>query len=254
MDSSSLASSLIGLIFSAIWIVRLRYERREMVMDLAWFFGLSAYVGDEWFLCDGRSLNPWLVWVPQYLSIFLTLFNPQWFSKTTIPDATDSEGARGSSMNFDPQQNQLRPLVFPCRTSHTRMSPKSHSFSYSYLFVGVPVGWRGTMGKLLSADMKSLPWKGRSPRSWLSVESADHLERGDHIHGLRGKLESYLKIQVRGGPSQRAEILLLKYIRKRTPRITRLPIWSLHLGALATLSTQCLSGISTTTQASTSRP
>lgn len=254
MDSSSLASALIGLIFSAIWIVRLRYERRETVMDLAWFFGLSAYAGDEWILCDGRSLNPWLVWVPQYLSIFLTLFNPQWFAKTTMPDATDSEGARGSSMNFDPQQNQLRPLVFPCRTSHTRMFPKSHSFSYSYLFVGIPIGWRGTIGKLLSADMKSLPWKVRSPRSWLSVESADHLERGDHVHGLRWKLESYLRTQVCGGPSQRSEILLLKHIRKRTPRITRLPIWSLHLGALATLSTRCLSGISTTTQASTSRP
>ena len=92
----------------------------------------------------------------------------------------------------------LKPLLFPCRTSHTRMFPKKHSFSYSYLFVGIPIGWRGSAGTLLSADMESLPWNGWGRwRAWFSVESADYLERGDSVHGLRGKLDSYLETQVR---------------------------------------------------------
>ncbi|KAL8910450.1 MAG: hypothetical protein Q9171_004244 [Xanthocarpia ochracea] len=36
----------------------------------------------------------------------------------------------------------MKPLLFPSKTSHTRLFPKKHSFTYSYLLVGIPVGWR----------------------------------------------------------------------------------------------------------------
>lgn len=94
----------------------------------------------------------------------------------------------------------MRPLVFPCRTTHTRIFPKKHSFSYSYLLVGIPVGWQGAVGSFLSADLGSLPSQTpnlRPPaKPWFTVEAKDHLSRGTHIDGLRGKLEAYLKSEV----------------------------------------------------------
>ena len=92
----------------------------------------------------------------------------------------------------------FRPLLFPCRTAHTRFFPKKHAFSYSYLLVGIPVGWRGSVGNILSADVRHLAPKGPiAPKAWFEVDSQDHLERGDSDSGLRGKLDTYLRSQVR---------------------------------------------------------
>lgn len=82
-----------------------------------------------------------------------------------------------------------KPLVFPCRTTHARLFPKKHSFSYSYLFVGVPVGWQGRAGTLLSAD-------GAAKRGWLHVDPADYLERDLQGATLREKVDHYLVTQV----------------------------------------------------------
>jgi len=92
----------------------------------------------------------------------------------------------------------LKPLVFPSRTSHVRFFPKKHSFSYSYLLVGIPIGWRGVVGPLLSADEDDAQRGANSGRgAWLSVRAADHLHRGYDHRGLKGKLESFLATQVR---------------------------------------------------------
>jgi len=81
-----------------------------------------------------------------------------------------------------------KPLILPCRTTHSRRFPQKHSFTYSYLFVGIPVGWSGCAGSMLSADL--------SKRSgWFHVDSADYLSRGDAHLGLRGKLDAYLVSQ-----------------------------------------------------------
>ena len=101
----------------------------------------------------------------------------------------------------------LKPIIFPCRTSHTRIFPQKHSFSYSYLFVGIPVGWRGWISSVLTADLKTLPWRGRKPRTgWFNVDSADYLARGDSMHGLRGKLDTYLESQVSASCMSRMHI------------------------------------------------
>ena len=88
----------------------------------------------------------------------------------------------------------LRPLIFPSRTTHTRFFPKKHGFSYSYLLVGIPVGWRGSIASMISADGK----KGDSTalEAWFSVNAGDYLYRGDDMIGLDGKLGMYLKTQV----------------------------------------------------------
>lgn len=78
----------------------------------------------------------------------------------------------------------LPPLLIPSRTSHSRMFPKIHSFEYSYLYVGIPVGVSGQLSTALSVDGDS--------RSWFHVDSADYLARGQSELGLGQKLKEYL--------------------------------------------------------------
>ncbi|KAL7623444.1 hypothetical protein AAE478_007126 [Parahypoxylon ruwenzoriense] len=88
-------------------------------------------------------------------------------------------------------QNWLgKPLLFPCRTTHTRFFPKKHSFAYSYLLVGIPVGWTGVAGGMISSGGNDADIKG-----WYHVDASDYLERGSGGLGLRGKLDAYLKSQ-----------------------------------------------------------
>ncbi len=95
-------------------------------------------------------------------------------------------------------------LLFPCRTTHSRLFPKKHSFSYSYLVVGIPVGWEGTAGGMVSVGENSglgfSSWfslKSCAGNGWYSVDAGDYLERGNSGLGLRGKLDAYLRSQVR---------------------------------------------------------
>ena len=104
-----------------------------------------------------------------------------------------------SGVNEDSQtiisKTSFRPLLLPCRTTHTRLFPNKHSFSYSYLFVGIPIGWQGSAGSLLSAERKFSDYQWRRS-SWFYIDSADYLERGNSAQGLRGKLDDYLRAQV----------------------------------------------------------
>lgn len=85
----------------------------------------------------------------------------------------------------------IKPLIIPGRISHARLFPKHHSFSYSYLMVGIPIHSPSRGNWLLSVDERAW-WK----RGWLHVEAADHLGRGDNKDGIYTKLRSYLESQV----------------------------------------------------------
>jgi hypothetical protein len=96
-----------------------------------------------------------------------------------------------------------RPMFFPCRTSHVRMFPVKHGFDYSYLLTGVPVGWKGSVGGMISEDdgKKQAPWYTRlssfDPGSaWYTINGDDYLDRGHVEGGLQGKLKKYLEGQV----------------------------------------------------------
>lgn len=83
-------------------------------------------------------------------------------------------------------------LVFPGRTSHTRLFPKAHSFSYGFLIAVVPV--RNCKSNWFAAiDNENKPWWRRG---WLRVDPRDHLHRGDDDHGLSYKLDRYLESKV----------------------------------------------------------
>lgn len=84
------------------------------------------------------------------------------------------------------EEQLLPPLLITSRTSHSRLFPQQHGFSYSYLFVGIPVGFHGRAGKALSVDAKQ--------PSWFHVSSADYLARGSQI-SLEEKLKRYLHTQ-----------------------------------------------------------
>lgn len=83
-----------------------------------------------------------------------------------------------------------KPLLIPCQTTHTRFFPKKHSFAYSYLQAGIPIGWKGSLNPMLSEKLEA------SPGSWYTVDAADYLDRGSGWLGLDGKLRRYLKSQV----------------------------------------------------------
>ncbi|RCI09010.1 hypothetical protein L249_5091 [Ophiocordyceps polyrhachis-furcata BCC 54312] len=83
-----------------------------------------------------------------------------------------------------------RPYLIPCRTTHRRLFPEKHSFSYSYLVVGVPVGFAGNIKGIVSAGLPR--WRRRA---WFDVDAADYLQRGFGEVGMRGKLDDFLRSQ-----------------------------------------------------------
>lgn len=97
-----------------------------------------------------------------------------------------------------------RPYLIPCKTTHRRLLPKRHSFAYSYLTVGIPVGFRGSVNGMVGVEENPvcifgslLPFGQVWLRSWYYIQASDHLHRGHGGLGLRGKLKIYLQSEVR---------------------------------------------------------
>lgn len=187
---------------AAIWYTRFRYDLPGAERDFKWVLGL-------WY-----TLTPWMkprwilkAWVFDFCSwywIYLSYKQRKVDSselklKLKLSEMELQHGLYRSQIDYNDAWSPMKPVLFPCRTSHTRLFPRKHSFSYSYLFVGIPVGWRGYVSTILSADLKTLPWGNRQPEiGWFNVDSADHLARGEKLHGLQGKLDAYLESQVGG--------------------------------------------------------
>lgn len=93
------------------------------------------------------------------------------------------------------------PYLIPSRTTHTRLTPKRHSFGYSYLLVGIPVEWQGNANGMVAVDAGKKSRYLGSHRAWYNVKSDEYLERGTSHHGLRGKLNDFLRSQVRDNRS-----------------------------------------------------
>ena len=200
---------LVSLCLCAIWAVRLRYNRRDGVREIAHCLLLAFARERTWLLrlplsgLLARQFNASiaLFWIcGAGFAIFCTsLLRWAFTSKNTV--STGGQGAASKPNGFGSQEAgkhngkpRLRPLMFPSKVQHTRTFPKKHSFNYSYLMVGLPVGSREKFGSLLSVDLEShdAGEKEASP-AWLDVRSADHLARGDDPDGLKGKLNAYLK-------------------------------------------------------------
>lgn len=102
-------------------------------------------------------------------------------------------------------QGPGQPYLIPCKTTHRRLFPKKHSFSYPYLTIGVPVDFRGSVNGMIAVDENPVPsFGGLVPhanlvsRSWYYIRASDHLQRSQHGPGLRGKLNLFLLSEVIG--------------------------------------------------------
>lgn len=93
-----------------------------------------------------------------------------------------------------------KPMLIPAKTTHRRTFPEKHAFAYSYLVVGIPVGYEGSVGGMISTNgtaekpLDSSWVPAEAGRGWFHVDGADHLERGSG--SLKTKLHAYLNSQV----------------------------------------------------------
>lgn len=100
-------------------------------------------------------------------------------------------------------QGPGQPRLIPCKTTHRRLFPKAYSFSYSYLTVGVPVDFRGSVNGMIGVDedptlafRRLVPFASVLFRSWYCIQASDHLQRGQYALGLREKLNNFLLSEV----------------------------------------------------------
>lgn len=112
-----------------------------------------------------------------------------WLWYRSPRDRHDLETAAAADTGND--AHVLSPMLLECRTTHARLFPKHHSFSYSYLMAGVPIG----MQSLSQEVFVDCPRPKSLKRGWFSVHAEDYLERGFHKDGFAGKLSDYLRAQ-----------------------------------------------------------
>ena len=114
----------------------------------------------------------------------------------------DSRGLISTTPN--PKRVIGRPLLFPATLTHTRVSPVKNKFSHRVFFVGIPIGFRGQIGRLLSIDQddSTLPYTKllRQLFTWFSFDPVRYLQREDNEYGLRDKLDRFLRSQVCPNP------------------------------------------------------
>lgn len=134
-------------------------------------------------------------------STFITLSGGAVFLFVLLQIFRCVRGLQVVSTNLEGQF--LKPMFFPANTSHLRLHPRKHGFSYSYLLTGIPIGWSGSSGGMISVDEQNniAAWYKRifsvQPTSpWYIVDGDAYLERG-HVSGrLQGKLKRFLHDQV----------------------------------------------------------
>lgn len=191
---------------ASFWYIGFKYDPQGVIIDLKYVAGALSWIyGDALYSKSVHIIaSTWkiaiiaLAFLTTPYCVIRQLSNEKYAFQTERRSM-----AKGRKTQDAAPSHSLKPLVFPCRTTHTRMFPKKHTFSYSYLFVGIPVGWHGSLGSLLSADLEGchtetekIKLSQLQQHSWFHVEAADYLERGRHDLGLKGKLDMYLKSQV----------------------------------------------------------
>lgn len=191
-----------AVLLSAVTVIYLRfkYDRLGAGKDLKWvlflWYGVAPWSQGRWIL-KVWAFNFWMCYHVYRSRQKGKREKAAVQAETRKLEKATQHGLYRSKFDYNDSWSPMKPVIFPCRTSHTRLFPKKHSFSYSYLFVGIPVGWRGYVSTILSADLKTLPWSWGQPKNaWLNVDSNDYLARGENLHGLRGKLDAYLESQV----------------------------------------------------------
>ena len=180
------------LMFQPLWGVRMYFQDATWVQDLALFLSVHAVfsysigawrfvsLSDFWWL--DFSDSTFLI----YAEVFSLLGICGALAGGIVHRGQQLRTKAGSrhSVEQSIDERLLPPLLIPSRTSHSRIFPRKHAFSYSYLFVGIPIGIRGRISRALSVDS--------SQSSWFNVRAAEYLARGNENLGLAEKLKRYL--------------------------------------------------------------
>ena len=158
-----------------LWALRpLRDPSRRQDLALFVILLVSRYLwSDPSLLRTVRGYNFPFGLAITALSIFAAYFIRRQSRSRDVPSTSN------------PGQETKAPTIHPCRTTHTRLFPERHAFSYAYLQVSVPVDFEGTCG-LVSVG-------STSKKAWFHVQASDYLERGSSIPSLKAKLSAYLE-------------------------------------------------------------
>lgn len=188
---------------AVFWSIRLKHDSQGVKNEFGWILAGFLWSQRHSLFWEGSVLLK-AVFALFFLSAWLHLSDPlSYRDPNSHAGGIDMKSVNTTTTRAERSQNPLpqilRPLLFPCRTTHTRLFPKKHSFSYSYLCVGIPIGWQGSLNSFLSVDfgghLTGKAYKKWWP-SWFSIMSSDYLNRGSNAAGLKGKLDDYLESQV----------------------------------------------------------
>ena len=202
MDGLSEDSTLLSAVLVADFIDRVTQNWLYLLIVTLTLWSYHAFVGktDVWLtLC-------FVTWKYSTATILIRYVDPKQIGVFTgITLGICSFGCyilqrtsprNGNGLNGDP-----RPRLIPSHTTHTRLFPRKHSFSYSQLSAGIPLDYSGNANGSTSVHGPSLSTQLRRlsrPDAWFYVNSTDHLQRQRSSDGLRGKLDSYLESEVSG--------------------------------------------------------
>jgi hypothetical protein len=139
-----------------------------------------------WNVCKGLGLQQ--RGAPSFLpATWLSILTCTLASLALLISASAS-ALRGDGDSYD--HIGPHPLLLPSHTTHTRLFPKKHSFSYSYLQVSIPLGFEGRRcGALISVGQVKR-------KGWFHVQASDYLHRHSNETTFKGKLTEYLVSQV----------------------------------------------------------
>ncbi|KAK1731059.1 uncharacterized protein BDZ83DRAFT_715329 [Colletotrichum acutatum] len=176
--------SLLGTYLdTALLLLFTSYRNKRLLADL-----ISPYI-------NPHLIRNQLLLLPGFLLGFIFLQICRFLLGLNAATASETETKKWKT-------TPVKPLLIPCTTTHRRTFPEKHAFVYSYLVVGIPVGWKGNYAGMVSCDVEEagwLSWFSLAPRTagrgWFHVDPADYLERGSGHLGLRGKLDAYLTSQ-----------------------------------------------------------
>jgi DUF1365 family protein len=127
----------------------------------------------EYLICTLAAMSFWMVWR---------------FLQSPSPS-----GSLAAAHDTCVIPSGLGPRFFESSTTHARLYPTRHSFAYSYLMVGIPIGRRGSVGSILASDPVDGGTRSRQQKWFFSVHADDYLEKSHCVDGLRGKLRAFLK-------------------------------------------------------------
>lgn len=244
---------MISVIFvqTSLWLGKFIFSSNEAVRhDFLWV--LAAFL---WFckqeirhgLLNSPSIEGSLAIILAFCLICYYLM----ISHQHDPGSPSYQEGKSIEKELPSYPKALRPLIFPCRTSHTRIFPQRHSFSYSYFFVGIPVCCQDPVGSLFPVNPNEIGSNhGRANGAetvvtGFDVDAVDYLNRGDHHQGLNGKLIDFLKAQVKTWCKLGLRMLKFEH-RMKTPRSIIKPILLPRLDFSVIHSILRLFGICTT--------